>query len=109
MHVYTALPDDDRDGVSNKYDHCIKSIRTATVVFQKTDLKGKNRLNADGCTFADLFAKLRPSTGWKSHVQFVLKANALIKKLRTAGLISKSEASKLTTAAANCKIGVKKG
>ena len=109
VHVYTTLPDDDRDGVPNKYDHCIKSIKTATVVFQKTDSKVKNRLNADGCTFADLFAKLRPSNGWKSHAQFVLKANALIKKLRTAGLISKSEASKLTTAAANCKIGVMKG
>ena len=108
VHVYTTLADDDGDGVPNLYDLCKKSIRTATVVFQKVDSKVKNRLNSDGCTFADLFAKLRPSKGWKSHAQFVLKANGLIKKLRTAGLISKSESAKLTVAVAKCKIGAKK-
>ena len=108
VHVYTTLRDDDKDGVPNKYDQCIKSIRTATVVFQKVDSRVKNRLNDKGCTFADLFASLRPSTGWKSHAQFVLKANALIKKLRTAGLISKSEATKLKIAVEKCKIGVKR-
>ncbi len=109
VHVYTTLKDDDKDGVPNKYDHCRKSIRTATVVFQKVDSRVKNRLNGDGCTFADLFARLRPAKGWTSHAQFVLKANALIKKLRAAGLISKSESTKLKTAVVNCKIGVKKG
>ena len=109
VHVYITLPDDDRDGVPNKYDHCKKSIRTATVVFQKVNSRVKNRLNADGCTFADLFARLRPAKGWTSHAQFVLKANALIKKLSTAKLISKSEATKLKTAVLNCKIGVRKG
>lgn len=109
VHVYTTLKDDDKDGVPDKYDHCKKSIRTATVVFQKVNSRVKNRLNADGCTLADLFAKLRPANGWTSHAQFVLKANALIKKLSTAKLISKSEATKLKTAVLNCKIGVRKG
>jgi len=104
VYIYSTLADRDRDGVPDMADRCKRSILTKTVKFGKLDTFVKNRVNADGCSLADLFAQLKPKTGWMNQRQFSTAAGKLVKKLRVNGSVSKKDANKLIAAAARAKV-----
>jgi hypothetical protein len=106
VHVYGVLADSDGDGVPDVDDLCPDSILTPTVVFGDLDTGVENRVNADGCSLADLFAALEPASGWKNHGQVVSSSVKLVKRLLRSGDIDAAEAQALRTGAAQSNLGM---
>lgn len=105
VHVYAVLVDSDGDGVPDIDDLCPDSILDPTVIFGDLDTGVENRVNAEGCSLADLFAALEPASGWKNHGQFVSSSVKLVKRLLRAGDINATEAQALRTGAAQSNVG----
>lgn len=103
VHVYGF--DSDGDGVANIHDHCPDSILDPTVIFGDVNTGVENRVDADGCSIADLVAELKPASGWKNHGQFVSSVGKVVKRLQRAGLITAAEAKALKTGAAHSNVG----
>lgn len=105
VHVYSTLADSDGDKVPDIHDGRRYSILTHYVRFGSVSSGVENRVDDDGCSLADLFARLEPATGWASHEQFISRAVPLIDRLRKERRISGKEAHRLGSAAGRSKIG----
>jgi hypothetical protein len=105
VYLYSTLPDSDGDGVPDVDDCCPNSILDPTVIFGNVDTGVENRVNPHGCSLADLFARLKPASGWKNHGQFVSSVVRLVKRLERHQEIAPWEARALRNGAARSNVG----
>jgi hypothetical protein len=87
--IKLAPEDDDQDGVPNRVDQCSDTAPGATV-------------DASGCSIEQLCPCAGP---WRKHVDYVRCVKETAARFEAAGLISRSENSRLISAAAQSDCG----
>jgi beta-glucanase (GH16 family) len=90
--------DDDNDGFADGDDACVVSDLTATVVIEECDSGVPNRIDAEGCTFADAIDHAAAEAS--NHGGFVSRVSHLMNAAKNAGLVTGRQKGQVVSCAA---------